>query len=382
MAITIQTSADWELLRQEKLETVVDPMVLRCGELFLQGARGAADPVETWELLTKNIHAVGMFFDRLILNEKIPVFNYGDTFDAMLNFDQRVLTTINDYDEVLYDIDVEYAQYHKVKDAALAEVKDLYTKSTGFQLDTASEIAAELSAAEYKWKPSIGDLEQYLQSDEQKTAAAFLVGGLIFGGYAQLLEGEHVLQPKRSRLILATALRARSVDYKLEEVLFDQLKSKVNTPCEDLPWMPTFFPYLLSKASSPTEILKEVVNLRMHSNEVDEYRKWLQEVMDDWKENGRISQEKRNDVRAIARYIDRILGGSMPRIKVKWTVADAIAPKPPGAIDFTPPLERLWGWFIASLPGNRYRKLLSRAIAADREYVLLDNRVKTVWEAG
>src|SRR2546422_10278357 len=103
MTILVKETSDWQKLLVG--ETVVDPMVFRCGELFLKGAKEAGDPKKTWDLLTCNIHAIGMFFDSLILNEKLPVFNYGDTFDDHLNFEQRVLTKINDYakKEVLYD---------------------------------------------------------------------------------------------------------------------------------------------------------------------------------------------------------------------------------------------------------------------------------------
>src|SRR5437868_408586 len=107
MPIFVKETSDWQQLSRQGLETVVDPMVFRCGELFLQGAKGANDPETTWDLLTANIHAIGMFFDCLILNEKLPVFNYAATFDGHLNFEQRVLTQINLYagKEVIYDVD-------------------------------------------------------------------------------------------------------------------------------------------------------------------------------------------------------------------------------------------------------------------------------------
>jgi hypothetical protein len=36
---------------------------------------------------------------------------------------------------------------------------------------------------------------------------------------------------------------------------------------------------------------------------------------------------------------------------------------------------------IGQLPGKRHRKLLTRAVIANMEYVALDQRVKTVWSA-
>ena len=88
MTIIIKETPDWQKLLSQKLDTVVDPMVFRCGELFLRGARGVDARDNVWALLKANLHAIGMFFDHLILNKKLPVFNYGDTFDATLNFDE------------------------------------------------------------------------------------------------------------------------------------------------------------------------------------------------------------------------------------------------------------------------------------------------------
>ncbi len=383
MAIAIKDTSDWKMLREQGLETVVDPMVVRCGELFLNGISNISEPNSTWELLSSNLHSVGSFFDALILNEKLPVFNYGDTFDMTLNFDQRVLARINDQDEVLHDIDVEYGPYQEVKKAALSELMEAYDGPHKIPQNMTNEVLSELSAAEYEWNPDIGELQDSLGSNEEKRLAGFLLGGLVFGGYAQQMESTHLLQPKRSRLFLAISLRAKSAGYQLEDLLFDDLKKTTNTTCADLPWTPTFFPYLLGKANTPMELLKEVIELR-RSAEVVDYRQWLREVMSDWENNGKISLEKKRDVGAIAKSIDQVLGNvsSMPKVELKVTVADVLIGKPPGSIDFTPALQGLWGWVLKSLPGKRYRKLLTRAVLADHEYVQIDKRIKTVWNAG
>lgn len=389
MKIVVEKTSDWWYLSRLGLETVVDPMVFRCGERFQQGAGGVANPDVTWELLQANIHTIGMFFDCLILNEKLPVFNYGDTFDSQLDFEQRVLTRINDYagEDVLYNVDVQYNAYHEVKTAAIDEMMKAFEEGPAkFQQSTADQIISvlgELDRADYEWSPNLGRLQYELVSEEQKRIAAFFLGGLIFSGYAQIMEGDHLLQPKRSQLLLAAALQGRSADYKLQEVLFDELKKRANTLCEDLPWRPTFFPYLLDKADTPTDLLKEVVKLR-RSGEVADYRAWLKEVMHDWHKNRKISTQKKKDVRAIAKRVDQLLGiiPSSPQVEVKVTLADVTTLTPPGSVDFTPTLSRLWGWFLASLPGKRYQKLLTRAIVADSEYYDLYQRVQTVWRAG
>lgn len=131
-------------------------MVFRCAEFFFKGAKGTTTPIETQELLMKNTHALGMFFDSIILNEKIPVFNYADTFDKALDFDQRTLTRINEYDDVLYDINVADESYKEVKSAALNELSKLYEGPNKVAESLVKDIVKELSAAGYGWTPSIG----------------------------------------------------------------------------------------------------------------------------------------------------------------------------------------------------------------------------------
>ena len=185
MNYKVIAASDWPKLAAQGLTTVVDPMIYRCGEMFLGGAKSSGNADTTWTLLKANIHGIGVFFDRLILDSKLPVFNYADTFDASLNFDNRVLTRINDYEEILFDVDVSYEAYHQVKAAALEEVEKLYEGERRIEAAFAKDILSELSAAEYKWSPSLGDLGQRLDSEQEKRLAAFFVGGLIFGGYAQ-----------------------------------------------------------------------------------------------------------------------------------------------------------------------------------------------------
>ena len=67
----------------------------------------------------------------------------------------------------------------------------------------AKDILEELAAAEYRWSPSLGDLDRRIGTQQGKDLAKFLLGGLIFSAYAQVLNGQHIVQPKRSRLLLA-----------------------------------------------------------------------------------------------------------------------------------------------------------------------------------
>ena len=377
MTITVDKSDDW-LAIAGLGGPVVDPMILRCGELFLGGVSGARDANAAWDLMTRNIHALGTFFDRLILDERIPVFNYSDTFDLDQNFSQRALAHVNAKEEILVDVDVRHAAYHEVKSAALEELKKLYEGgAAGVDVHEARSILGELSASGYAWYPQLEDLA--LRDDEERRLASFILGGLIFGAYAQRTGADHLMQPKRSRLFLALSLKQKT-SYAAEQYLFENLGQLVRRPTAEIPYTPTFFPLLLDRSTGPAELLKNALDLR-GSSEAGDYRAWLREALRDFDANGRISIERAREVEKIASAIRRkVQGLSVPTVEIKMTVADIAAVTPPGiAVDLTEPAKAAWGWFVEQLPGKRHRKLLARAIIADREYVELDRRVRKVW---
>jgi hypothetical protein len=158
MTLRVTSSDQWQELSRSGLGVVVDPMVVRCGEIFLKGQAGNAEPDAAWSFLDKNVGALSLFFDMLVLEKSIPIFNYGDTFDAKLNFNERVLSQINDIEPVLYDVDVEHKPYHEVKDAAFSELRKLYSGPQKIPSDLAKSIVSEMDAAEYKWSVSLEDL--------------------------------------------------------------------------------------------------------------------------------------------------------------------------------------------------------------------------------
>jgi hypothetical protein len=101
-----------------------------------------------------------------------------------------------------------------------------------------------------------------------------------------------------------------------------------------------------------------------------------------WRENGKISLEKRRDIQKIQKSVENILAGSrnLPTVEFKVSIAEVIAHKPPlPEINFTPWLKGAWGWMLNSLPGNRYRKILTRAVISDFEYANLKARMYKVW---
>jgi len=379
MTVTVGGPGDWGAVEQIG-GPVVDPLILRCGELFLRGAKGVADVNAAADLLTRNIHAVGTFFDRLILDEKIPVFNYADTFDRGQNFDTGTLSRVNTdaKEEVLVYVDVQYWAYTEVKRGAVAELKKLYDGTRpGIDRTQAYNILGELTASGYAWYPEIPEIA--LPNDDERRLAGYILGGLIFGGYAQLAARNHFMQPKRSRLFLAISL-GQDTSREGEERIFEELGKLTGRPVAEVPYTPTFFPLLLKGEGGPAGMLKEALELRK-SGEVRDYRAWLNEALIDFKRDGRISIERRREVDKIANSIRKKMEGfPFPKVEIKTSIADVAAlGVPVPGIDLTPPLEAGWGWMIEQLPGKRHRKLLTRAVMADIEYDKIDRRMQTVW---
>jgi hypothetical protein len=57
----------------------------------------------------------------------------------------------------------------------------------------------EFKAMGYQWFPDLGD---QFKEEEDMLLAIYLLGGLIFGGYAQISGSDHLLQDTRSKLLL------------------------------------------------------------------------------------------------------------------------------------------------------------------------------------
>ena len=82
--LVIAGEADWQLIQPG--DVVVDPLVVRYGEVFLGGRRAAGERADAkWRAIANDIGGLLLFFDQIVLRERIPIFNYGDTFDMGLN---------------------------------------------------------------------------------------------------------------------------------------------------------------------------------------------------------------------------------------------------------------------------------------------------------
>jgi hypothetical protein len=203
--IEINASADWEKIREENLNVVVDPMVFRTADVFLRGAQGMArsrelkHPATMWNAISSNIGSLCTFFDTDIETGK-----------------HTLVESCNAAEEVLVSVSVQGEAYDEMKQAAVAVMHEL----PDIPETLATDIQNELSAFDWEWRPDLW-LDENLEDSRQRVFDAFRFGGILFSGYAQRTGADHILQPKRARLYLAASLGVGRADD--EKALFAEL---------------------------------------------------------------------------------------------------------------------------------------------------------------
>lgn len=381
--IEVNTSADWELIRSEGLKVVVDPMVFRSADVFLRGRSGvktSPDPKpdeKMWSAISSNIGSLCAFFDALILEERLPMYDYNYTFPGDIEEGKKALVDYcNSQDPVLVPVSVGDAAYQEMKTVAITQLD----RQPPIPEPIAKEITEELTAFDWEWRPDL-----WREYGNTNALDAFQYGGLLFSAYARRIGADHILQPRRARLYLAASLCSRS---NSEEELFAELTKRLNQghgeqqELLDMPETPTFLPMLLKHDdSSPRELIERALKLR-NSSTVKDYRKWKAAAMEEI-EKGRLSVGLQREVAAIAAAAMRELKvdpDDSGAVKVK--ISGKILPVPELGVEAeveTANAASSLSWLLGYLPGRRYRKLLLRMVVAANEYRHIDRHLQQLW---
>jgi hypothetical protein len=398
--VTISRNIDWAELRERKLMTIVDPMVYRTADLFLSG-RSPSEYDDTsanrvWETISKNVGALTSFFDSIILREKLPIFSYSDTFR------ENNLLNLNREHDFLVPVVVQGEVYKQSKASALKELRS--SKPIPQQL--AEDLLSEMEVFGYDWQPGLDELGQ-LSPDKQRLQL-FLLGGLIFGGYAQQMsishgtaeqQAEHVLQPKRSRLFLAASIgdnetttddRETTTDDALLLRRFKQISESLPADAMhtvELPPAPTFLPLLLRQnPATPRKLLELALEWR-DKVAVRAFREWYRHIEVEAHrhynppELGTELLRLRED---IAREQGQIEAESIT-VSANVGAALKVVPQPEIGAEAGVSVERQVDlgrvkWFFQSLlPGKSYRKLFVRMAIAQRGYADLTQHLGELW---
>jgi hypothetical protein len=409
--ITINHVGEWEKLTSKGLNVIVDPFVFRAGQFFLEGAEAAPS---RWEAIEKDIGALVSFFD-------LPAFNYPDTFDRpdihqTYEFRDRLGEVLNAQgDKTLVHVDVEHYMYREAKEAAIEQLgRRLQMGPLADQVGAqrSEEILGSLEAVQYEWEPRLEALEPQFPDDRDKRLARFFLGQLVFAGYAQQTGTPHVLAPRRSLLLTAVGLRTE-LTVSNESAIYEELARRCRDAGagwrdEELPWTPSFLPFLLQRINpyreGPDVLLQRAKELR-GSKAVKRYRKLRRALTS---EEAVQSEKARKDLAKAADRVADELDMRREDLEISRHVVVELLPRalgaavgaaggfvaggPPGSIGgavvgevgadvLTRVNHRLWGWVVDRLPFRSARKLLARSVRA--EYELKDQlgpELKKVWK--
>lgn len=407
----------WDELVQRDLGIVIDPLVFRLGQFFLEGVSEAGvDKERRWRAIESDIGALITFFDLIVLHDQLPAFNYHDTFDARLDFGDRLGAVLNvSGDKTLVHVDVEHHMYRAAKEAAIDQLRKRITAGPFVPKTTADEILTTLDAIQYEWEPSLEQLEKELPSPAQVRLARFLLGQLVFAGYAQQTGAPHILAPKRSLMLAEVGLRTAGTGETSEAAIYMELGRRCRDAgagwrSDELPWTPSFLPFLLKKMNryreGPDILLQRAKELRS-SKAIQRYRKLRRALVS---ENAERSEEAQKELQAAADAVASELGSNRQELQYLRHLAVEILPRavgvaggalagalvagPVGAVGgglagvvgeeaLRPVQSRLWGWFVDSLPFRSARKLLTRSVRAEQEMQGdVARYLRVVWETG
>jgi hypothetical protein len=412
--LTIATVDDWKVLREQRLDVIVDPLVYRIGQLFLEGVRAGGDEPDTrWRVIGQDLGALATFFDLLVMHERLAAFNYTDTFDMGLSFSDSLGGLVNRGDQKVLSIDVAYDAYMATKAAAVEQFRNRLADGPFITAPVAQQILSTITAVDYKWTPDLLGLQQELAPDQHQLAR-FLVGILVFAGYAQQSGASHVLSPRRSALTAAIGLRTWQGD-ATEASVFAEIARRVDDAGEgwvqrDVPWTPSFLPLLISRVDpyrvDPAVLVEEAKELS-DTRAVRRYRDLRRRLLSEDEDQ---SADAREELERIADDLAGELGSSRRELGathdvmvevlpgavgvVAPAVGGALVAGPVGALvgglvgvvgaaTLKPVQERLWGWVIDRLPFVSARKLLSRATREEFQARVdgkLASDLRAVWE--
>jgi hypothetical protein len=263
-----------------------------------------------WGVIDKNLHALLTFFDTLLTRDKLPYLQYWETFATPKQGLPEMLGS------VLVPVKVDRPLYETILQQLAAQIS-----ATAFNKVPAglvAEVEHELAAFQYDWRPGFGLLNvppQYF------SAAQFMLGGLIFSAYAQTTGSDHLVQGKRSRLLLAlSAPDAESIAWSAqkERELFAAFKQHCsetgkNIRADDFNTAPSVVPYLLKEEPVPKhsqDLLDKCLALREKSLGRD-YRDWFRKLRIAWAQ-GTHDEQAEKSATVVLSELRRRIGAGVP----------------------------------------------------------------------
>jgi hypothetical protein len=288
--------------------------------------------------------------------------------------------------------------YESIKKSGLKKIRSF--DASRLPRGMVTGLGNDLMAVGYSWVPELDGMKFNKTSD--KDAARFILGGLIFGGYAQASRTDHMLQTKRARMFVALSASESKVmtrGIKRERQLFAGLNRLTNqdqhfkVEQEEAP--PTVLHHLLAQGIDNTQqLLQEALRLR-DSPAGQSYRRWHRELRKAWG-LGRNNIKAQAELDAVTEELKRRLSGK-PLVLTRLTVsgkanaklsvnagiasADAqlsVRAKPVHIPVGVP--SRIRNWFVDHLVLSRHQKLLLEMSLDRRSFDHLAHGMQTAWD--
>jgi hypothetical protein len=273
MEIDRHTKAAWAVYGA-RFGFVPDPMILRAGEIFLNGGGGTGnlgDSLPVWDALEQNIGSIVEFFDMVATRDELPLIDYYETVPRPMRPLEDLL------EHRVCQVRVGPETYSRIRDGALVNLASL--DLMGASRDMIGMLS-ETKVFGYDWNPGLNTAtgDAAAQSAAQKLAgvsaearpiAQFLLGGLVFSGFAQASGAVHYVQPKWSRLYLGLTSKSQglvSLGHDSEDKIFDDAAGVFQDPSIEVrrePRVPPVLPYLLEQnrgRTKPVDLLKRALD--------------------------------------------------------------------------------------------------------------------------
>jgi hypothetical protein len=387
------------MFQDAMVDYVPDPMVLRAADLFIggkdfvkkiypdsdNGIRNGAEVTKekVWATIDKNIDGLIAFFHLLMTRDRIPLIDYDSTFN-----DQNFRTL----GDIAVPLHPPFDVYQRFKKDAQNRIKDIDLRKLPRSM--IDDIAEELVSSGYGWLPEAG-LDEL--DATQRTAAGFLMGGLIFGSYAAAIRGDHLLQSKRARLFMELTIKPdqrTQWGWEKESELFAELdKIALRDPhiaTRDRPLPPTVLTLLVENAKSPRDLLDQALRLR-EEDEWKQYRAWYARLRKAWDDGSHDPEAELDVLRAteeIGKRLAQRRNEPVPlrekevafKFKLGVDLGGVKAEAEAGNLEQMRLPDYLRNWFVDTFRMRSHRKLLMRMSLEQQRYANLTLGLRNVWE--
>jgi hypothetical protein len=224
------------------------------------------------------------------------------------------------------------------------------------------------------------ELEALLPSELDRRLGRFILGGMIFGQYADRMQSEHWLQPKRASLFVQATTGGGAPNRDDERKLFESLAKEFNLPALNT-WQPTFLHYVLEHAETLRDIPRMVNRLRK-SGAVRDYRAWRTQALNEWRSSGGLTQQSLRTVDRLKTVLTTRSGSFAATADAGVALVEtAVKQSPESAAKAVAKTAPLFHWVLNALPGRRHVKLLADSAHARGRYPHIERRVRSLWDS-